>query len=188
MTQQFSYADVVRMIRELVAKKDTATLYVRTDQNRVVMVGIRGGEIVTLSSGPKRGEKAIPILRDMTSAAVRVEDSALAYHSHEMPTTAVILAMLGSGSEPQASVTTADEPASTNGSMEAERVRTVLCHLLGPHLGPISPLICEEVVGGITGQLDTQALRNIIERLATEIADPTEALQFVSDAQRELKV
>lgn len=188
MTQQFSYADVVDMVRDLVAKKGTGTLYVRTDQNRVVMIGIRGGEIVTLSSGPKRGEKAIPILRDMGSAAVRVEDSAVAYHSEEMPPTAVILAMLGSRTQPQVPDAPAKEPPGTDASIEAERVKTVVCHLLGPHLGPITPLICEEVVGSITGPLDAQALRTIVERLASEIADQTEALQFVAEAQRQLNV
>jgi len=154
----------------------------------VVMIGVRGGEIVTLSSGPKRGERAIPILREMGSAAVRQEDSAVAYHSDEMPSTAVILAMLGSGSEPQASAAPAKEAGSSDSVIEAERVRTVLCQLLGPHLGPISPLICEEVVDSISGPLNAQALLNIIERLATEIADPMEALEFVAEAQRQLKV
>jgi len=191
MNDQFSYPDVVRMIKDLVAKRGTATLYVRTDRNRVVMIGVRGGEIVTLSSGPKRGEKAIPMLREMSSATVRIEDSAVAFHSEEMPSTQTILAMLSAEAEPrqpETSAAAANTPPSNDRVMETEKVRTVLCHLLGPHLGPISPLICEEVVDSISGPLDAQRLRSIIDRLATEIADPAEALQFAAEAARQLKL
>jgi hypothetical protein len=188
MHEKVCYADVVRTIRDLVSRRGTATLYVRTDRNRIVIIGVKSGRIVTLSSGPKRGEKAIPILREMSAGAMRVDDSALAYRSEEMPPTPAILAMLVSGRDRRPSAAHRAEPATSDRIMEAEKIRTILCQLLGPHLGPKSPLACEEVVASANGPLDAQGLRNIIDRLAAEIADPAEALKFATEATRQLRL
>jgi hypothetical protein len=94
LSDEMSYDQVIGLIERLATQRGTATLYVRTDKNRIVMVSIDNGRIVTLSSGPKRGESAIPLLQEMSSAVVRIEASAVAYHSEGMPSTQAILTML----------------------------------------------------------------------------------------------
>jgi hypothetical protein len=186
MSDEISRADVIRKIRNLVAEKGTGTLYIRTNQNRVVMVAVQDGNIITLSSGPRHGENAIPMLREMSSAVVRVDNTAVAYHSDQMPPTAALLAMLdadvGPGTSGQATV----QGQSVRLGPEAAKVRGVLGRLLTDHMGPVGPMVCDQVLGPLGNSMDSDRLRAAIEMLATEIGDSEEARTFSEKAWKEL--
>ena len=85
MGEEIAGSEVIRMIRDLVTQKRTATLNIRTNRNRAVMFAAKDGNIVTFSCGSLHGEAAIPALQEMSSAVVRVYDNAVAYRSEQLP-------------------------------------------------------------------------------------------------------
>jgi len=191
MSEETPRAEVIRMIHDAVAKKRTTTFYIRTDKNRMVMLGIKQGEIVTLSSGPKRGENAVPILREMTSGVVRSEDAAVAFHSDQMPPTGALLAMIeatdvGSDGLHRAAQGTPSPP--TGAGMEKEAAQTILCQLLAKYMGPIAPMVCKDAFDNLGDSVDAPQLWTAIETLAAEIDNDIEAKEFSRLAAQQLKL
>ena len=153
------------------------------------MVAVKSGNIITFSSGPRHGEKAIPMLQEMTSAVVRVSDEALSYRSNQMPPTQRLLEMLEADLGPQ----TAGEAAaggwrSGGPGAEAEQVRLVLGQLLIDFMGPVAPMVCDQHLSSLGGSLDTDRLRVLIAKLAAEIGDSEEAQTFTEQARNALHV
>ena len=186
MSEKISPAEVIQMIRDLVTSKQTATLYIHTDRNRMVMVATKDGGIITLSSGPKHGAKAIPMLREMRSASVRVDNNAISYHSENIPPTAVLLSMLETETQ-KAPAASRKRPAAMGASgMEIEKVRTILSQLLTEYLGPIAPMFCEQVLDSMGNSLDSDRLRAAVQQLAAEAGGPEEARAFTERAWEQL--
>jgi hypothetical protein len=189
MSKEIPAGEVFGMIRDLVDRMETATLYIRTDKNRAVMVATKGGEIITLSSGPRHGAKAIPILRDMRTAAVRVEGHAISYHSEHMPPTAVLMAMLETDSSDQAEAGGESTGASGGAAVGvADRVKTVLSQLLSEYLGPVAPICCEQVMESLGNPSDADRLRLAVEKMAAEAGSPEEAQAFTLRAWKRLNL
>ncbi len=188
MSKKITRTEVIEMIRALVTSNRTATLYIHTDKNHMVMVATQGGEVITLSSGPRHGVKAIPYLREMLSAVVRVDANAIAYHTENVPPTRVILSMLEAEAV-QASGAVAKGPAAAaSPGMEMEKVKTILSQLLAEYLGPIAPMACEHVLNPMGDTLDIARLRDAVEQLAEEAGGPAESRTFTQRAWHQLKL
>lgn len=186
MSDEISRAEVIRMIRNLVADKGTATLYIRTNQNRVVMVAVSGGNIITLSSGPRHGAKAVPMLQEMVSGTVRTDDTAVAYHSDQLPPTDALLTMLEASPEPATFANAAAQAQSGRLGPEAEKVKLVLGRLLTDFMGPVAPMVCDQYLGQLGTSIDSGRLRALVDQLAAEIGDSEEARTFTEQAWKEL--
>jgi hypothetical protein len=188
MNNEIPAAEVIQTIRDLVNSKGTATLYVRTDKNRVVIVAVKEGEIITLSSGPKHGAKAIPVLREMRSAAVRLENGAIAFHSENMPATSALLATL-EGDPPDGDTRREERAGARNKTgLEVEKVKAVLSQLLSEYLGPMAPVCCEQVFDSLGNSLDAERLRLAIKKMAAEAGSPDEAQSFTLRAWKRLNL
>jgi hypothetical protein len=187
MTEELSYAQLIGMIRDLVEKKRAATLYIRTDQDRMVMVSTQGGKIITLSSGPKHGVKAVPLLRETHSAAVRIESTPVSYHSDEVPETDVLLAMLESDTQQTPTASTTPPGVPTVSSAETARIRAILSSLLTEYLGPMAPMCCDDVLEAVGSPLDANRLSEAVKQMAAEAGGPDEARAFTERAWKALK-
>ena len=78
MNGEITRTQLIALLRQLVDEKRTSTLYVHTDENHLIAVGVDAGEIVSLICGPKQGERAIPLVRRMGTGTFRVEDKVTA--------------------------------------------------------------------------------------------------------------
>jgi hypothetical protein len=188
MSDQISSAEVIQMIRDLVNRTQTATLYVRTDQNHVVIVATKGGEIITLSSGSAHGEKAIPVLREMQWATVRVDGNAIAYHSEAMPPTPTLLGLLSSDTQPASRVNGKRLDSAGLSNVDSERVKKILSELLSEYLGPIAPMFCEQVLESVGDSLDPKRLRMAVEKMAAEAGGTEEVRDFTNRAWKQLNL
>lgn len=198
MKEEISRTEVIRWLRKLVADKRTATLYVRTNHNRMAMIGIKKGEIVTLVCGPKRGMKAIPLLQEMSSAVVNEENTAVAHHSDELPPTSTILAMIEAGGE-MASFVGDGSPASQTfspmaamasaGFVKTISARATLVELLTDYMGPIASMVCDDALDSFGPTIDNPAkLREAIDRIARELNDIRDAKAFAAQAKKLLNL
>ncbi len=184
MSERIDYGEFYQRILELVTDKSTGTLYARTNKNHLVIVAVRDGRIVSLACGPKRGDAAVPLIRQMVSADVRLDDSAIPYHERELPPTERILAVLEPGT--WASVNdSATTPAASHGTMPADiqGKAQALCELLTDYIGPAAPLVCEEKLSTFAALDNPQSIDSAITNLAAEIQDSREAREFDSRAR-----
>jgi hypothetical protein len=203
MSERITYPQLLELLRDLVAKGETATLYISTDQNHSVVIGVQAGRIVALSSGLRHGEKAIPLVREMREGSYRREAVAVPHRSKQLPPTEEILALLAgddvsslaephaaseAGIEPSPTVEIAtDHPPPLPLAFDPKRAHKALCELLSDYLGPICSMVCEESEERLGGVHNPRDLEVLIDLLAREIAAPEEAEQFTVRARERLE-
>jgi hypothetical protein len=184
MAELLDYSGLYQLLTDLIAQKRTCTLFGRTDNNRAIMIGVMRGEIVTLNCAGRRGDAAIPVLRQVVTLTFRLDDG-VAQGRMELPPTADILAALMPSAGDGKLTDLAHPPEVTQGP-EGDGPR--LCELLAQFLGPIAPVLCSEGIraaGGLDGEAQKQ---RVILTLAKEIDDEGESKQFVDSARKILGV
>lgn len=187
MSAEISRAEVFRMIRGLVTGKGTATLYIHTDNNRMIIVAAQDGEIITLTSGPKHGAKAIPMLQEMQSAKVRVDDNAISLRSENMPPTSELLTLIETETPDASDESGKRSPATRVLTPKVEEAKGILSQLLTEYMGPIAPMYCEQVLDSLGNSLDGDNLLIAVDKMAKEAGGPAEAQAFTEQALKKLR-
>lgn len=174
MKGEITRKQLVALLESLVAKRQTTTLYVRTDDNHLIAIGVAHGEIVSLICGPRQGERAIPQIRKMRSGTYRLDDKAMPHQraGTSLPSSKTLLSLLS-----------ADDDAPAN---DCDWLQDVLCNVLRDYVGPIAPVVCRDTVEAAGGVDSPEKVRRVVEELAREIDDANEAKRFVARAQAEL--
>jgi hypothetical protein len=176
MNDEITHAQLIDLLKRLVAERSTCTLYVHTDDNHLILVGVDRGEIVSLICGPKQGERAIPLIRRMGKGTYRLDDSVMR-HSRPgvtLPSSDAVLSLLS------------DETVAAQGG-QCEWVHSVLCKVLADFMGPIAPLVCRQTVSAVGGIDSPEKVRRVVDDLAKEIDNGAEAERFKAQAQKELR-
>jgi hypothetical protein len=205
MGERLNYRDLLDLAARMVRAGESGTLFVRTDNNHSVIIGIQGGAIVSLSCGLKHGTAAIPMIRQMSEGSYRLDPGVVAYHADELPDTGVLLDLLaGEEKAPPASsaperpepTAAAPEPASGRvqgppaaraGGFDQRLAISTLCDLLRDYLGPIGPTVCQDTTQDLGGLRSGRDLELLIGRLREEIDEPEEAVEFANRARERLK-
>ena len=190
MSDKITYKGLIELVRTMHKRKKTGTVFVRTDDNHSVIIGVREGDIVSLSCGPRFGLEAIPLISHLKTGSYRVEDVAVDHHAKELPSSEKILDLLSDSCAPAKSV----EPnraghasPSKTTKFNTSKAGKMLCALLQEYLGPIAPMVCEEAVLSV-GEVRTLGhLHTLVDRLAQEIDAPEEAKSFTNQALEQLK-
>ena len=94
MAELLDYSGFYQLLGDLVAEKRTNTLLGKTDNNRSVIIGIRGGEIVSLICAGRRGRQAISAIRQIAALTFRLDDTAAPAGRPDLPPTSEIMAAL----------------------------------------------------------------------------------------------
>lgn len=94
MTDAVDYAAFYGQLSELVARRDTGTLFFRNGANHVAVIGVRAGTVVSLICGPRRGRAAVDLIRKSRDGTLRLDAGAVAFHEHELPSTQEVLDLL----------------------------------------------------------------------------------------------
>ena len=185
MTEAVDYAVFYEQLSELVSGRETGTIYLKNDANHLAIIGIRDGKIISLACGPKRGRSAVELVRHTRSCSVRVDDGAVSFHEHELPSTAELLEQLSPLQD--LGVTTSQQGAGGSLPNGVAGHAQILCNLLTEFIGPVAPLVCEEKIVSADGLAAPEQLAQVIHELALEIDDPEEARQFVNRAEQALQ-
>ncbi|MEA3277881.1 MAG: hypothetical protein U9Q81_21875 [Pseudomonadota bacterium] len=174
MNGEITRNQLLELVKELVQQKRAGTLYVHTDDNHLIIVGVEGGNIVSLICGPKQGERAIPIVRRMKTGTYRLEDGVMTHRTSRstLPSSETLLSLLSE-----------EETAEVR---DTAWVQSMLCKVLAGYLGPIAPLVCKEAVSRAGGIDSSEKLQRVVENLAGEIDSLSEAERFRVQAQKEL--
>jgi hypothetical protein len=174
MSGEITRSGLGDLLKTLMDERRSTTVYVATDDNHLIAVGLERGELVYLICGPRQGERALPMIERMRSGTYRLDDSASVHRRADvrLPTREALLSLLATGSN-----------APTG---DGDRMEERLCKLLTRYMGPIAPLVCRQTIEAAGGLGSTDKLRDVVEALAGEIDHPEEAERFRKAARLEL--
>lgn len=175
MKGEITRSQLIDLLKALVEEQRTGTVYVHTDDNHLIAVGVDRGEFISLICGPKRGERAIPMIRNMRTGTFRLEDKAMPSRrgGANLPSSEALLSML------------ANEDGDSQVS-DCTWVQDVICKVLAEYMGPIAPLMCRETIKSAGGIDSPDKVKRVIDELAQEIDDVAEAKRFLAQTQAEL--
>jgi len=186
MADLITYDGFLNLIESMVERRESGTLYIRTDTNRSVSIGLLDGNIAALVAGPKRGLAAIATILQMSQGTFRRDDSPLSFHSGDLPPTGDILTLLKKRpAQPTAQQPIGNSPA-PGSAVYSEQAMKILCEILHDYVGPAAPIICEDVTNNGTKLRSSADLEKAIESLAEEIDSNAETVEFVNRARAEL--
>lgn len=79
MSTEITRNELINLIKSLIEDGHAGTIFVRTEDNRSILIGIDAGQIVSLICGSKRGEQAIPMIRDMVKGTYQLHDKVTSF-------------------------------------------------------------------------------------------------------------
>jgi hypothetical protein len=184
-----NYESFLAYIEQMVRHKESGALFMRTDLNHSVVLGVDQGEIVAIAAGPKRGLEAIDRITEMSSCSLRRDERmVLGLLAGGLPSTNEILQRLNEGRSEQAAAepkSSGSEPSPAEGRpIDPSRAGKILCDLLHEFLGPVAPMICDEITDNGRKLQTSNQLADAISRLAGEIDSAAEARAFRDKAYR----
>lgn len=187
-----SFSEVVDVISNLVSKKASGTLFIRSESNSSASFGLDAGRITSIYYGLQHGMKAVPLIRDIPAGNYRFEPSILNKILQDLPNARELIDQLRQSPSDEPSEPKSQVPANRANILINEEDRKALCRnlkrLLTEHLGPIANLVFDDTMaeaGDFCATLE-MALA-FISKLACEIGDPTEMEQFKSKASAAIK-
>ena len=165
--------ELVDLLKMLIGKRCSNTVYVRTDDNHLIAIGVEAGAIVSLMAGPRHGERAIATLQNLRSGTYRIEPSVAAQRRGGLPSSDEILRRIA-------------EEGTEGAGGDVHWIQNTLCKLLVTYLGPIAPLVCQQTMASAGPLSSRDKILGVVETLAREIEVPAEAERFRAQATHEL--
>jgi hypothetical protein len=187
MAEQITYEGFLNLIESMVERKESGTVYIRTNTNHSVFVGLNKGHIEAFTSGPKHGLEAITTILQMSHGSCRRNDTVLTFHACDLPSTSDILLLLQNRSlQPMGQESPGPSPA-PGAQIDSRSATKILCDLLHDYVGPVAPIICEDVIDNGAKIRTSADLESAIGSLAEEIDSSAEAAEFINRARENLR-
>jgi hypothetical protein len=182
MEDYLTFSQLIDLLTELVDARQSGTLFIRSDTNHVVTVGLEKGRITALLYGAKRGSNALPMIRQIHSGSYRFESGMLGGIHQELPSTPEILDRLRSGEASEPLNPIVNESLSASGGISSQK-RDRLCNqlkaLLGEYLGPIAQMVFDDAVAESGAFYATpEQAKAFIQKLTQDIDNPKEVAEF----------
>lgn len=179
MADSLTYPQLLEVLADLVGKKRSGTLYIRSDCNHVISFALDAGRIYALYHGPRRGRNAIPLVSGIAGGTYHFESTQLSATPQDLPSTAEILELISAHQRKQAAPALASSAGEAVSDQQKNRVCGELKRLLTEHLGPIADMVFEDAVEEIEDFCSTpERTLQLIDKLADDIEDGAETEQF----------
>lgn len=175
MTSNFIYPQLFEILQELISKKENGVLFIRSDCNHSINFAFANGQIQALNFGPRRGDRAISLIRDISGGSYRFDYTALVDNRQDLPPTDEIVSLLKLTSATAGVVLPAETQSAGDGFTKEARLLfdQEIKTLLTDYLGPISEVIFDETLEEIGGVFTTgQQAEVLIDKLSIDIEAP----------------
>jgi hypothetical protein len=177
-----TFSQLLDLLTDLVDERRSGTLFIRSDSNHVVTVGLEKGRIIALFYGARRGTNAIPLICQIGAGSFRFESDVLSGVHQELPATSGILNRLRARDDikPAHPAVSGAPPAGSGISREKrDRLCRQLQELLGDYLGPIAQMVFDDAVAESGAFYATpEQAKAFIHKLTLDIDNPREVEEF----------
>lgn len=171
------YRELMDQLLGLCIEKRSGTALIATDDNHLARVVIEHGTITYLNYRLKKGEAAIPLIRQINAGRLKFSQGKLGPHDEgRLPAGADGLQLLtGSGSPPKSGK---QAPASISVS-RIEAAMKIIERELIEFLGPMGSIVIAELLNNVGGPPKSASkLKELVDKVAKEIGDPAKIANF----------
>jgi len=174
------FQEILSEIKHLVATKSTGTVFITSQDNHAVQIGLDSGNVIGCRFRFKRGNDALPLIAAMEAGRYSFANASYSGEDASLPPTTDLLHILeGDGSRQTLSAT-------ANTEMGGGEVATMLLQELALCLGPIASILIDDYLQD-EGAVDSpKELQKMILTLADEIDDPKRRDEFLQRVQSKL--
>lgn len=155
-------SELIEVVRQLQADKGSGVFFIVTDKNRSASLAFMEGSLVDARFGPKRGNAALELIKDIERCTVKFSDT-------PPPTTG-----LGDVGPLDISILLLGEGQKTNEQL------AIIENVLSGYLGPVAKMIVEEA-----GQAEND-IELILSKAAMELDDAEEQGEFFRKVREQL--
>lgn len=162
-----SLPTIVEQIRQLCTQLRTGTVFLVSDQNRMVQVHLDRGEIALLMHRNRRGQEALQIIAGMRQARLRFDEGYVTKAEKDTLSTRAVLDYLHAAAldaPPSAAAPVGGEaPAIALSGELASAIEAILTR----YIGPMAEIVCAEhfaratdlpaLIQGLAGEFPVQA-------------------------------
>jgi len=204
--QQLSFGELLQVIRTLVREQRTGTMFIHTDSNHSVRIGMEDGRIISCAFGKYRGHDALPHIRQIHSGKYSFAEGIFNNSSEiPLPSTQDLLSSFSGESlttpareshpaptipEPTSPSSTAP-PAPSLGdsllegsdlSLRGVDLYEALVRELAVHMGPIADMVADDYRDSIVSATRQEQLRPVVHEIAEQLDDPQRTQEFREQA------
>lgn len=186
MSNQASHTALAHILNQMVANRQTGTLFLKGDDGHAYAVACQAGAIVGVWSGATMGNAAVEKLCGVEQASCRFSPAVVTPQSSK-PDSAYVFRLLGTGG----SEARPNAPGSSRSAPEAlefhERALSAARKNLLNVLGPFATHILDDALRSWSeASLSAENIENFLSMLAAEIDDDDRARHFVRTTLSEL--
>ena len=171
-----SLPTIVEQIRQLCTQLRTGTVFLVSDQNRMVQVHLDHGEIAFLMHRNRRGQEALQIIAGMRQARLRFDEADATRTEKDNLSTRDVLEYLNVVAQdapaPEHAVTALAGRAMPKANVVTSEHRAIIQAILVKYIGPMAEIVCAEHFAQATG------LPSLVMALAGEIPVADHASRF----------
>jgi hypothetical protein len=176
MDDNLSFSQLLKLLRELIGKNESGTLFIRSESNHVITIGLNKGRIYALFHGPKRGRSALSLISQVTSGSYKFEPGVLSGINQDLPSTPEILNQFRLQKRDIPSnptLTRSHMPNAGISHQKRDRLYQQLQGLLAEYLGPIAQMVVDDAIAESGDFFATpEKAKALINKLTLDIVAP----------------
>lgn len=177
-----SLPTIVEQIRQLCIQLRTGTVFLVSDQNRMVQVHLDRGEIALLMHRNRRGQEALQIIAGMRQARLRFDEGYVTKAEKDTLSTRAVLDYLHAAAQDVPPSATAQDSGAAPAIALNGEVTAAIEAIMTRYIGPMAEIVCAEHFARAT---DLPAL---IQGLAGEFPVQAHAARFRAEIAQALKL
>lgn len=164
---------IVEHVKALCANRRTGTLFLVSEDNRMALMRIEAGEIITIVHRNRRGLEALAAVCEIRSAKLRFDEASVAPADRHDLATRDILDHLDRMALQMPATAGAAEPSRP--ATFSPEVRVAVQKVMMKYVGPMAEIVCDDHFAVAT---DARALARL---LASEIPNPEQSARFLAE-------
>ncbi len=175
-----SYRELISELKQLISERASGVMFISTNDNHAVHIGLENGEIVGCRYRFKRGLDALPLIMEIEAGRYSFNSGPSGAADASLPPTDGLLRMLAESNMSKPT----DKPI--QGVSEISAAPSIIAMELAHYLGPIASVIIEDYLEEVGTVRDSSALHKMIKSVASEITDDRKRDEFTESVLSKL--
>ena len=178
--QRLSYAELIEELRSLVARGSTGVMFIRTESDHSVRIGLQNGRVVSCNYRMFQQQKAISLIRQIRSGEYAFKQGVPGVVFGEaLPANFDFFRELTGEASLSPLVAREDSsPGATDLRITGGELFEAVVHELTVYMGPIARMVAMQYEKELRSVTSGEQVRAVVFRLAQELDDAGLAVEF----------